>query len=121
MASKQTEANKLRTPWDTILGTKSHVRILRVLDRTRESMTVRELARTRVLAICLEQPALREVFGVGRVVPHARELSNGFVDVVESPARELGRAGCNVVVPVGESVLPEMRLADHGRFIPGLL
>ncbi len=45
MTSKQTKANKLRTPWDTILGTKSHVRVLRVLDRTRESMTVRELAR----------------------------------------------------------------------------
>lgn len=45
MASNKTRANSFRTPWDTILGTKSHVRVLRVLDRTRESMAVRELAR----------------------------------------------------------------------------
>lgn len=37
--------DNLRTPWDTILGTKSHVRILRALEQTRESMAVRELAR----------------------------------------------------------------------------
>lgn len=35
----------LHTPWDAILGTKSQVRILRVLEATRESMAVRELAR----------------------------------------------------------------------------
>jgi DNA-binding transcriptional ArsR family regulator len=35
----------LLVPWDTLLGTKSNVRVLRVLERTRESMTVRELAR----------------------------------------------------------------------------
>jgi hypothetical protein len=45
MASSHKAANSLRNSWDTILGTKSHVRVLRVLDRTRESMTVRELAR----------------------------------------------------------------------------
>ena len=39
------KTGNLRTPWDTILGTKSHVRILRVLEETRESMAVRELAR----------------------------------------------------------------------------
>lgn len=37
--------SSLRTSWDTILGTKSHVRVLRVLEQTRESMAVRELAR----------------------------------------------------------------------------
>ncbi len=45
MASNQAKANNVRTPLDTILGTKSQVRVLRVLDRTRESMSVRELAR----------------------------------------------------------------------------
>ena len=45
MGTKQKKASNLRTPWDTILGTKSHVRVLRVLEGTRESMAVRELAR----------------------------------------------------------------------------
>ena len=45
MRTKQKKASNLRTPWDTILGTKSHVRVLRVLEGTRESMAVRELAR----------------------------------------------------------------------------
>jgi predicted transcriptional regulator len=45
MATKKTRTRSLRTPWDTILGTKSHVRALRVLEETRESMAVRELAR----------------------------------------------------------------------------
>lgn len=45
VATKRTNANSFQTPWDTILGTKSHIRILRVLEQTRESMAVRELAR----------------------------------------------------------------------------
>lgn len=45
MGIRGTIATGLRAPWDTILGTKSHVRVLRILEQTRESMTVRELAR----------------------------------------------------------------------------
>jgi hypothetical protein len=40
-----TEPPSLRVPWDTLLGTKSNVRVLRVLEQAREPMTVRELAR----------------------------------------------------------------------------
>lgn len=45
MVAKQVRDSNLRTPWDRILGTRSHVRILRVLEHARESMAVRELAR----------------------------------------------------------------------------
>ena len=45
MVTKRSRDTNVRTPWDSILGTKSHVRILRVLEQTRESMAVRELAR----------------------------------------------------------------------------
>lgn len=45
MVTRQGRSSDLRTSWDTILGTKSHVRVLRVLEGTRESMAVRELAR----------------------------------------------------------------------------
>lgn len=45
MGTKQTRTNNLRAPWDTVLGIKSHVRVLRVLEQTREPMAVRELAR----------------------------------------------------------------------------
>lgn len=45
MRQRETRPSNLRAPWDTVLGTKSHVRILRVLEQTRESMAVRELAR----------------------------------------------------------------------------
>lgn len=45
METKRRSVGTFRTAWDKILGTKSHVRILRVLEQTRESMAVRELAR----------------------------------------------------------------------------
>lgn len=45
MGTIRKRISSLRAPWDTILGTKSHVRVLRVLEHTRESMAVRELAR----------------------------------------------------------------------------
>ena len=37
--------HSLSTPWDVILGTRSNVRTLRVLERDREPMTVREVSR----------------------------------------------------------------------------
>lgn len=45
MRTTRSNQNTFQTAWDTILGTKSQVRILRVLEQTRESMAVRELAR----------------------------------------------------------------------------
>lgn len=45
MVSSHRKSSNVQHPWDTILGTRSHIRVLRVLDRTRESMSVRELAR----------------------------------------------------------------------------
>ncbi len=45
MSESRREKQSLSTPWDLILGTRSQIRALRVLERDREPMTVRELSR----------------------------------------------------------------------------
>ncbi|HKI83327.1 MAG TPA: hypothetical protein VKA63_03235 [Candidatus Krumholzibacteria bacterium] len=45
MKTGDREKQSLSTPWDLILGTRSQIRALRVLERDREPMTVRELSR----------------------------------------------------------------------------
>ncbi|HEX9691312.1 MAG TPA: hypothetical protein VGA22_04360 [Gemmatimonadales bacterium] len=67
MVTKRSSDTNLRTPWDTILGTKSHVRILRVLEQTRESMAVREVARRAGEHLRAAQLAVERLVEVGVV------------------------------------------------------
>ncbi len=64
----------LHAPWDTILGTRSQIRVIRVLERARESMTVREVARradehlraTQIAVSRLVESGLVQRVGTGR-------------------------------------------------------
>ena len=63
MRSLETRQSDFLAPWDRILGVESQVRALRVLERTREPMSVRELARrarVRLRAMQLATDRLRE-------------------------------------------------------------
>ncbi len=43
--SNQRSVQHLETPWDTVLGARSQVRVIRVLEQAREPMAVREVSR----------------------------------------------------------------------------
>jgi DNA-binding transcriptional ArsR family regulator len=63
MRNLETRQSDFLVPWDRILGVKSQVRALRVLERTREPMSVRELARraqVQLRAMQLATDRLRE-------------------------------------------------------------
>ena len=83
MGTREPKTSSLRAPWDTVLGTKSHVRVLRVLEQSRESMAVRELARRageHLRAVQLTVGRLAEAGVVERVgtgVQHQVRLNAG--------------------------------------------
>lgn len=63
MRNLETRQSDFLVPWDRILGVESQVRALRVLERTREPMSVRELARrsqVQLRAMQLATDRLRE-------------------------------------------------------------
>jgi hypothetical protein len=57
----------LSTPWDAILGTRSQVRAIRVLERDREPMTVREVSRRAHEHLRATQTAVSRLVEVGLV------------------------------------------------------
>lgn len=65
MTTKPVRDTNLRTPWDTILGTKSQVRVLRVLEQTRQPMSVRELARRAGEHLLAVQQGVRRLIDAG--------------------------------------------------------
>lgn len=90
MANRPTKTDSIRRAWDRILGTKSHVRALRVLEQTRESMAVRELAR--------------------RASEHLRAVQLAVQRLVET----------GMVERVGTGAQQQVRLNERHPLLPGL-
>lgn len=90
MANRSTNVSGIQRAWDRILGTKSHVRVLRVLEQTRESMAVRELGR--------------------RAGEHLRAVQLAVQRLVEA----------GVVERVGTGTQQHVRLNERHPLTPGL-
>jgi DNA-binding IclR family transcriptional regulator len=65
MGTDRAHGNRLKEPWDEILGTRGQVRVLRTLERVREAMAVRELARRAAVHLRAVQIAVDRLVEAG--------------------------------------------------------
>lgn len=145
MSGRPMRATTMRTPWDAILSARSNIRVLRVLEQTREAMTVRELARRAEEHLRAAQLAVGRLAAIGIIervgtgvqqlvrlnrrhplVPALRDLYaaererfNRVIDALTALARTRARDASAVWVAedqmAGNSGLCVGVLADSGR------
>ena len=108
MGTTRRHEQDLRRPWDVLLGARSQVRVMRVLEVTRESMTVRETARR-------ADEHLRAV-----QIAVSRLVESGLAERVGSGPRQLVRWNPDHPLAPALSALFEAERERHDRVVNAL-